>query len=251
MGGAIASGLAGKTNNEISVFDPDSSKTSHITKEHSNIAIANDNRSLVIASDIVVIAVKPYLVRGVIEEIKSVLNLNKQKLISIAAGISLAQLEEFLGIEPYSDTSIFVAIPNTALMVGAGVTFISSHRPENADAKTIANLFSTMGIATVIPEKLMPAAMALCSCGIAYAFKYIQACVQAGVELGFRPDDALKYSIETVAGAMKLLQENGDLPQQEIDRVTTPGGLTIKGINQLDHSAFTSSVIKAFIAPLK
>ena len=108
-----------------------------------------------------------------------------------------------------------------------------------------------MGVVDVIEERLMDAATALSSCGIAYVFKFIQACVQAGVELGFKPADALRYVNATVDGAAALLSLPNTNPQCEIDKVTTPGGMTIKGINALEHSGFSSAVINAILTPLK
>ena len=141
-------------------------------------------------------------------------------------------------------------IPNTALSVGKSMTFIAPRRAERI-TDTIVKMFETMGEVAVIEEKLMDAATALTSCGIAYVYKFAQACVQAGVELGFKPADALKYVCATMDGAATMLSQPGAAPQSEIDKVTTPGGMTIKGINMLEHTGFTSAVIKAILSPVK
>jgi pyrroline-5-carboxylate reductase len=131
------------------------------------------------------------------------------------------------------------------------MTFIAARRASDELKQFVKEAFSSMGEAAIVEERLMNAATALSSCGIAYAYKYVQACVQAGVQLGFRPDDALHYVLATVDGAVAMLRQNETLPQQEIDRVTTPGGMTIKGINELDHQGFTSAVIRAILKPLE
>ena len=99
-----------------------------------------------------------------------------------------------------------------------------------------------------IPESQMGATTALTSCGIAYVLKYIQAAMQAGIEMGVCPKDAQKMVAQSVKGAAELILNNDTHPSVEIDKVTTPGGITIKGINELDHAGFTSAVIKAIKA---
>ena len=106
-------------------------------------------------------------------------------------------------------------------------------------------LFNEMGMSMLIPEAQMEAATALASCGIAYVLKYIQAAMQAGIEMGIRPKDAMNMISQSVKGAATLLLNNETHPSVEIDRVTTPGGITIKGINELEHNGFTSAIIKA------
>ena len=111
-----------------------------------------------------------------------------------------------------------------------------------------ANLFSEMGMAMILPEDKLEAATALTSCGIAYVLKYIQAAMQAGIEMGIRPSDAMDMIAQSVKGAAELILNNDTHPSVEIDKVTTPGGITIKGINELEHNGFTSAIIKAMKA---
>ena len=100
----------------------------------------------------------------------------------------------------------------------------------------------------LIPEDKIAATTALTSCGIAYVLKYIQAAMQAGIEMGIRPKDAMEMVAQSVKGAAALILNNDTHPSVEIDKVTTPGGITIKGINELEHNGFTSAVIKAMKA---
>ena len=248
MGGAIAGGLAEFTKHDITVSDPDLNKTNALKDKFPSVRIADNNCEAVKHADLIVLAVKPYLVSDVIDEIKSDVDCSRQIIVSIAAGITLSQLDGMFTVATGFSPELYRVIPDTAIMVRAGMSFISSHNASEKGEEKVRSLFDVLGETAVIPENLMAAATSLSSCGIAYAFKYIQACVQAGVEMGFRPDDSLKYSVATVAGAMRMLAESGNQPQTEIDRVTTPGGLTIKGVNSLDHSGFPSAVIKAILS---
>ena len=131
------------------------------------------------------------------------------------------------------------------------MTFIAGRRAEGEALEAVKSMFALMGEVAVIEERLMDAATALSSCGIAYVYKFMQAMVQAGVEMGFRPAEALRYVCATVDGAAAMLGQPGATAQGEIDKVTTPGGMTIKGINALEHAGFTSAVINAVLTPLK
>ncbi len=108
-----------------------------------------------------------------------------------------------------------------------------------------------MGESLIVDEKLMGAGTTLASCGIAYAMRYVRASVEGGVELGFKADDAKKIVLETVKGAVALLQANGNHPEAVIDKVTTPGGVTIRGLNEMEHAGFTSAVIRGLKAGLQ
>ena len=114
----------------------------------------------------------------------------------------------------------------------------------------ILSIFNEMGTSIILPEDKLSAATALASCGIAYVLKYVQAAMQAGIELGIRPDDAMNMVAQSVKGAAELILNNNTHPSIEIDKVTTPGGLTIKGINELEHAGFTSAVVRAMKASI-
>lgn len=101
-----------------------------------------------------------------------------------------------------------------------------------------------MGHAAVISEQLMPAATSLCSCGIAFAMRYVRAATEGGVELGIYPDKAKQYVLQTLRGAVELLESTGNNPEAEIDKVTTPGGITIKGLNAMEAHGFSNAVIQ-------
>ena len=116
------------------------------------------------------------------------------------------------------------------------------------DIETMEQLFGQVGQCILTEERLLAAGTTLASCGIAYAMRYVRASVEGGVEIGFRADDALQIVLQTVKGAVSLLQATGHHPETEIDKVTTPGGVTIKGLNEMERAGFTSAVIRGLKA---
>ena len=148
--------------------------------------------------------------------------------------------------------SIFRLIPNTAISVGESMTFISHNKVATTEQiAAVVALFDTLGKASVIEERLMGAATALCSCGIAYAMRYVRAAMQGGVEMGIYPGESKDYVLQTLRGAVALLEATGNNPEVEIDKVTTPGGITIKGLNEMEANGFSNAVIKGLKASNK
>lgn len=252
MGGAIACALAATGEYKIAVSNPTTPKLEAIKAEFPdrNVTVTTDNVEAVVDADIIILAVKPWLIGKVVEEIKPRLVYRRNIIVSLAGGVNIDALDEML-LRGDELPAVCRVIPDTALSVGKSMTFIAGRRVGESAMAEVKGLFSRMGDVAVIEERLMDAATALSSCGIAYVYKFMQACVQAGVEMGFRPSDALRYVCATVDGAAAMLSVPGASPQLEIDKVTTPGGMTIKGINALEHSGFTSAVINAILTPLK
>jgi pyrroline-5-carboxylate reductase len=114
----------------------------------------------------------------------------------------------------------------------------------SSQTKYVTDLFSQLGIAVPIDEKLMDAATVLGACGIAYALRFIRAATQGGIEIGFDSKTASLIAAQTVKGAAELLLKGGLHPEAEIDKVTTPKGCTIAGLNEMEHRGFSSSLIK-------
>lgn len=251
MGSALVWGLSAYPEYVIKVADPDPMKLVSVTGKAGEIGLSQDNKAIISGADVIILAVKPYLVETVIKEIESQI-VPSQIIISLAPGVEPSTFFDTTKLTAcHILPETYIAVPTTAISVSEGMTFISGKNTTEQGKETVLNIFRHLGTAVYVDNKLQLAGTALCSCGIAYAYKYVQACIQAGVQLGFKPDDALKYVTQTVKGAMDMLAENGTLPQQEIDRVTTPGGMTIKGINQLDRNGFTGSVIDAILTPLQ
>ena len=246
MGGAIARGLAQGHYvrvQDITATNPSMPKLEKLKAEFPAIQVSTDNHEAADA-DVVIVAVKPWKV----EEVLKPLRLRQpQVLVSVAAGMTFEDLAHF--VDP--EMPMFRIIPNTAISLRASMTLIACRNASEQQTLTMLDLFNEMGLAMLIEEKQLAAATSLTSCGIAYVLKYVQAAMQAGVEAGIRPKDAMKMVAQTVEGAARLLLENEDThPALEIEKVTTPGGITIKGVNSLEHDGFTSAVIKAIKASI-
>lgn len=247
MGGAIARGLAHGhyiKAQDIIVSNPSSGKLEALKADFPDIRTTHNNKEASEDADIVIIAVKPWKVKKVLEPLRL---RQPQILVSVAAGLTFEDLAHF--VDP--EMPIFRVIPNTAISELASMTLIAARNASDTQVKQMIELFNEMGMSILIEEKQFAAATSLTSCGIAYVLKYVQAAMQAGVELGIKPKDAMKMVAQTVEGAAQLLLKNEQThPVLEIEKVTTPGGITIKGINQLEHDGFTSAVINAIKASM-
>jgi pyrroline-5-carboxylate reductase len=251
MGGAIARGLANSAAvkaSDIICSDCAKEALDKIRMTNPAIRTTSDNGEAVKNADIVLLAVKPWLLETVLAEIKSGLDYKRQIIISIVAGVTFAQLKEWLGSDAETAPVLFRLIPNTAIDVQNSMTFISSQNATPEQTGLIVSIFDELGTTLLVEERLMAAGTALASCGIAYAFRYIRAAMEGGVELGFYPEQAKNIVLQTLKGAVALLQANGTHPEAEIDKVSTPGGITIRGLNEMEHAGFTSAVIRGLKA---
>lgn len=204
------------------------------------------NVEAVEGADIVVLAVKPYMVSEVAAQLVPVLK-SGAMVMSVVAALSISDLKELLKAE-CNGVKVLRVIPNTAIRYGKSVTFISAADDVDESLLQVAvDIFNRSGRAFVIPEKDMAACTSLASCGIAYFLRFIRAAVEGSVELGLRPGFATEVAALTAEGAAALLKA-GAHPEAEIDKVTTPGGLTIKGLNALEAGGLNATVISALKA---
>ena len=244
MGSAIAEGFL-KTGaipaGNIHITDQRPEPLAYFTSK--GLQASSDNGKAVSWANIVIIAVKPYIVKPLLEEIKPYLNPSRQMLISIAAGIPIKSIEEVTGKMP-----IFRAIPNTAIAIQESMTFVTEANSNKEQQNTVLGIFNQLGISMFIPEDQMNAATAVGSCGTAFVMRFIRASVEGGVQIGFKPEVAQQIVAQTMLGAAKMLLQSGNHPEAEIDKVTTPNGMTIMGLNEMEHSGFSSSVIKGILA---
>lgn len=202
-----------------------------------------DAAAAVKTADVVILAVKPWIVESVSVQIAP--HIPPAALVgSVAAGIGLDGLERYFG----KDRPLFRIMPNTAVSVGEGMTFITSRNSAAEQTETIISLFEPLGRVMEVPEWQFEGGMALASCGIAYALRYVRAAMEGGIELGIPPSMAQTIVAQTVKGAAELLLRTGNHPEAEIDRVTTPGGITIKGLNAMEANGFTRAVIEGLKA---
>lgn len=246
MGGAIARGLI--KGNLISAENITISDISEILlNKFREISTAwhltSSNKEAVKDADVIIVAVKPWLVESIGAEIENFINREKQIVVSIAAGVDFNQLIKYFG----EKTTLFRVIPNTAIEVKESVSAIASLNADDEQIQLVKSIFDELGETFIVSENQINAFMSLSSCGIAYAFRYIRAAMEGGVEMGIYPEIAKKVVMQTLKGAVALLEETHAHPEAEIDKVTTPGGITIKGLNEMEAYGFTNSVIKGLL----
>jgi pyrroline-5-carboxylate reductase len=253
IGTALAKGFAKGTlvkEEDISISNRSLAKLEALKEECPAIHISQDNKAVVADADIVFLCVKPWKIEMVIQEVKHKLDYSRQMIVSLAAGVGTAALTGYLDKRDGVLPPVFYLIPNTAISVQSSMTFFCSSNASEEQEALIEQLFSELGQAMKVEERLMGPGTVLASCGIAYAMRYIRATVEGGIELGFYPKDAQKIVLHTLKGAVDLLIATGNHPEEEIDKVTTPGGVTIKGLNEMERAGFTSSVILGLRAGL-
>lgn len=249
MGGATAEGLLNSNllnASDITISDPCKRILDKFALK--GTSITTDNQAAITEADVVMVFVKPWLVQQVLTGIRPVFKPQQQCLIVIAAGVSSAQIAEWMG---FTQEAFFLCIPNIAIAQRQSMTFLVPIRATDEETNQVKALFDELGKTILTDEQHLAAGTTLASCGIAYAMRYIRAAAEGGVELGFKADDAKRIVMQTIKGAVGLLEETGMHPEAAIDLVTTPGGVTIKGLNEMEHAGFTSAVIKGLKAGAK
>lgn len=208
--------------------------------------VRKDNAEAVRCSTVVIIAVEPQQIDDLLEEIRPHLLPGKHVVISTVTGASVAQIAGQIG----KDVAVVRAMPNTAIGVRESMTCLASDGTDAMALDVARTIFETVGKTLVIDEEQMAAATALEACGVAFFLRAIRAASQGGIEIGFRSADALAIAAQTAKGAASLLIM-GNHPESEIDRITTPMGCTIAGLNQMEHEGFSSAMIKGITVSAK
>jgi len=206
------------------------------------IKISSNNIDAVREKKVVIIAVEPHQAENVLKDIKHEFG-KDQILISVVTGVKINSLKEFCG----PDIHIFRAMPNTAIAIRESMTCIATQDDSAVNKDIVHSIFDQLGKTIKIEEELMDASTVLAACGIAYALRFIRAASQGGIEIGFDSKTAQLIASQTVRGATGLLIEGGEHPEYEIDKVTTPMGCTIAGLNEMEHQGFSSSLIKGIL----
>jgi len=215
--------------------------------EKKGVQVSDDNRKAVSFADYLILAVKPFQIKEIVAQIKDTILEKKPVIISVMTGVWLKDLVEITD----KDLTIFRAMPNTAIAIRESMTCISHQNATKEQISFVKDLFDKLGKTVLIDEKLMDAATVLGACGTAYAMRYIRANIQGGIEIGFSAGTASLIAAQTVKGAAELLLQKNTHPEQEIDKVTTPKGCTIAGLNEMEHQGFSSSLIKGIITSYK
>ena len=244
LGKSIISGLiqSEKIKNEnLTVTDIHLKSLEHF--KVSGVSVHSDNKKAVKESDIIIVAVKPQDIKNILKDISPLLDEKKHILSSTAAGVSIADMQEVIG----KNIACFRVMPNTAMSVQQSMTCIATNNGTEEQKQLMISIFKELGEAIIIEEKLVGAATILGASGIAFALNYIKAAMQAGVEMGFEHDISQMICEQTVKGATELLMKNGNHPAKEIDKVTTPGGVTITGLNEMENKGFSAAVVQGIM----
>jgi pyrroline-5-carboxylate reductase len=207
------------------------------------IQVTEDNLTAVSNADIVVLALKPFKAHEILAEIAPVLRPD-QVLISVMSSIEIKQMAEWAVFKG----EIYRAMPNTATGISESITCLAHPKGKNQNLSLVTELFEQIGRTALIEESLMEAATVLGACGIAYVMRFIRAMVQGGIQIGFDSQTASLIATQTVKGAAELLIQGGRHPEEEIDKVTTPKGCTIVGLNEMEHQGFSSALIRGIVA---
>ena len=252
MGGAVARGLAEADDKyEVKVSNPTIGKLDAIKADFPDVITTNSNSECAFGADVIILGVKPWKVKDVIDELLPIWSASDSSyfpiLVSMAAGIDISALRSMVG----DGLAIYKAIPNTAVSVKSGVTFVSREHPCEYSDQVVTGIFSTLGLTEIVEERMLDAGMAVASCGMAFMMRMLRAMTEGGVELGLYASTALRAAAATMRGAAELIEKNGLHPEQEVDKVTTPGGLTIRGLNAMEEAGFTGAVVKGLRACVK
>jgi pyrroline-5-carboxylate reductase len=244
LGVSIALGIAKfSQSNQVTVTRRNTAGILYLEKL--GITVSSVNTHQIQEADVVILTIKPYQVDTVLAEILPVIT--NKTIASAVSGLDIVTLQNKIG----ATHSAIRIMPNIAAQFGESATCIAFLDKDKTQGQNVVSLFQDLGTAPVIDEKLMDAATVLGACGTAYALRYIRASMQAGIEIGFDSQTALAIAAQTVKGAAQMLLEEKIHPEQLIDRVTTPQGCTIAGLNEMEHNGFSSSLIKGIKTSLK
>ncbi|MDF9797730.1 pyrroline-5-carboxylate reductase [Catalinimonas alkaloidigena] len=211
------------------------------------VDVITDNVKAVTQSELVFLCVQPKQLHSLLDQIKSVLSAQQHVLISTITGVAIEEIEARVG----DNFPIIRAMPNTAIAIRESMTCMATRKATESQLESVQAIFNVMGRTLVIEEELMAAATVLGASGIAFALRFIRAAAQGGIEMGFDADEAQAIAMQTCRGAASLLIESGRHPESEIDRVTTPRGCTIAGLNEMEHNGLSSALIKGIVASHK
>lgn len=217
------------------------------TYREQGFEVTSSNEEAVRKSDIIILAVEPSQIDALLKQVGDFLDTKKHLIISVVTGVQISMIKSIIG----KDHQVVRAMPNTAIAIRESMTCICTDNGDTTAIETTTEIFNAVGKTVNILEEQMTAATALCACGIAFFLRSIRAASQGGTEIGFHAHEALEMAAQTAKGAASLLADKDNHPEFEIDRVTTPRGCTIAGLNEMEHSGFSSAMIKGILFSAK
>ena len=216
-------------------------------QEQTGCPAGADNREVVSASDVLVLAVKPQSMPALLDEIRNAVT-DRHLIISIAGGITLKQLADGL----LANYRLVRVMPNTpCLLCASAAAFAAGPGAKAEDAALVEKLFNAVGKAFALPESLLDAVTGLSGSGPAYVYVMIEALADGGVRMGLPRDAALTLAAQTVLGSARMVLETKQHPGVLKDAVASPGGTTIAGLHALERGGFRAAVMDAVEAATK
>ena len=244
IGSSIANGLvkSGKYSADEIIITKRKENDLNVFKEEGFVVTTN-NKEAVQQTQIIILAVTPQQLNTVMNDIKDAIDIENHIVMSVVSGATIKQIKNHLEKE----VKVVRVMPNTAIAIQESMTCICAEEKDNSAVELTKEIFDSVGKTIQINEELMGAATALCACGTAFFLRAVRAASQGGIEIGFHAHEALIMAAQTAKGAASMLLKEGKHPEREIDKVTTPQGITISGLNQMEHNGFSSSMIKGIV----
>ena len=205
-------------------------------------SVMTDNRAAVKSAGIIILAVGPQEAEAAVKALRPALNAG-HLVISIVSGVTTAQIAAWMK----KKVSLVRAMTNTAISIREAMTCLCAAPDSRAALGRAKEIFDALGKTLIISEELMLSATALTGCGIAFFLRAIRAASQGGTQIGFHSEEALLMAAQTARGAASLLLGRQGHPESEIDKVTTPRGCTIEGLNEMEHHGFSSAMITGIV----
>lgn len=246
LGLSILKGIIAK-NPDVTLFASKRDVSALKRMDLGKTTITTDNTLLIRSCEILIIALKPYNIIPFLTEFAPDIDTKKHTVISAATGITIEEMEKVLP----QGVGVYRVMPNTASSVNESITAICSNKDILNRREEVEEIFNAIGEIVFIEENLMESATILGACGVAYVLRFMRAMIQGGIEVGFDAATATKIVSQTMKGASELIIQNGTHPEQEIDKVTTPKGCTIVGLNEMEHAGFSSALIKGIVSSYK
>ena len=191
----------------------------------------------------ILLTVQPGQLVALLDSIRPILQPKKHLILSTVTGVPIAEITGRIG----DDLPVIRVMPNTAIAIGESMTCLAANGRHGKALESAVNLFNKLGTTLIFEEEHITPATALCACGVAFFLRSIRAASQGGIQIGFNAEEALQMAAQTARGAASLLRESNSHPESEIDRVTTPRGCTIAGLNRMEHEGFSSAMIKGLV----
>ena len=211
--------------------------------KNNGFSITDNNLSAVKVNEMIIVSVGPQDAEQVLDSFKDNLNPNKHILISTITGVSIQKIQSIVGLQ----LPIVRIMPNTAVAICESMTCIAATDEHSKSLTVVKKLFDQLGQTLIVKESLIAPATALCGSGLAFFLRAVRAASQGGTEIGFHAEEAILLAAQTARGAASLTINSNMHPESEIDKVTTPKGITISGLNEMEHQGFSSAMIRAIV----